>query len=874
MKPLRLEISAFGPYAGKTVIDFEKMGENGLFLVTGDTGAGKTTVFDAISFALYGEASGGKERRLSKSFRSDYASPDTPTYVEYIFIHKNQKYSVTRYPEYERQKKRGEGTTQQGAQAEFYNFQTQERAVKIDEVDEKVRELIGLNRNQFAQTVMIAQGDFLKILNTKSDDRKKLFQKLFNTGIFADIQAELKLINSKAEIDVKECNSKITDCFQRVQVSEKFEKSIQMKEYGDDAANLDYYIPLLRELMEYQKNQRSEVSLKLEDVSKKYENILKIISEGKLINKDFDEYDAAKLKKESIEKQKSDIEKLSVKISYAKKAMELDPDEAIVKSKTEELKSKEENYIKAKACAEKLSSIEDAEKQKIEKAKSEYQTLNQKEALINSLKEVLPVVRNFAGLKKEFSDLRIKLEKALKESRNKDELYSQVKQNFFASQFGIIASGLEDGKPCPICGSKEHPVIAPMVENSATQQDMQKAELEKNKAQKNLEKAQSEFSKCELNIKNAEEILKSKRLSADAGEKEIQEQIQKLEDEAVKIKAGYETAEKRFKDFNSKLEANKAYARSNKEVVEELKVQIQLLEKDFEVKLKSKGFEAKEQYVSAKMDTKVLERAEITLNQYYQNTKSISDKLEDFRKRTENKSRIDIDKLEKQRSELAQMKESFNNAYSKYEFDLKINEQSLTELESFRKRKKKLVDYWAVTNDMYKAMAGQLTQKVKISFETYVQQYYFKQVVSAANKRLTALTGGEFVLRCKEEAKNMRSHSGLDLDVFDRSTGLWRDVSTLSGGESFMASLALALGMSDVVQSRSGGIRLDSMFIDEGFGTLDESTLRCAMNVLNSLADDGNRLIGVISHVAELKEKIERKIIIRKSIHGSKIEIE
>ena len=201
------------------------------------------------------------------------------------------------------------------------------------------------------------------------------------------------------------------------------------------------------------------------------------------------------------------------------------------------------------------------------------------------------------------------------------------------------------------------------------------------------------------------------------------------------------------------------------------------------------------------------------------------------------------------------------------------DETAIARLTAIAEKRAAAQHRWAVVNEVYATVSGQMSRRTKLSFETYVQQYYFKQVIAAANKRLTVLTDGMFVLRCKEEAKNMRSQSGLDLDVLDRSTGLWRDVSTLSGGESFMASLALALGLSDVVQSRSGGVRLDAMFIDEGFGSLDENALRQAMELLTRLAG-GARLVGVISHMPELKERIERKVIVTKTVSGSKLRVE
>ena len=199
MRPIDLTMSAFGPYAKETFIDFDFLSTGGVFLITGDTGSGKSTIFDAISFALFGEGSGGKEKRASRSFRSDYADAKTETYVRFRFSHKMRTYEITRNPEYEREKVVGKGKTKQAARAVFKCEETGEVIDGIGQVDEKILSLIGLTRDQFAQTVMIAQGDFLKILNAKSEDRKKLFQKIFGTGVFSELQTRLKEMHAEGK---------------------------------------------------------------------------------------------------------------------------------------------------------------------------------------------------------------------------------------------------------------------------------------------------------------------------------------------------------------------------------------------------------------------------------------------------------------------------------------------------------------------------------------------------------------------------------------------------------------------------------------------------------------------------------------------------
>ena len=247
---------------------------------------------------------------------------------------------------------------------------------------------------------------------------------------------------------------------------------------------------------------------------------------------------------------------------------------------------------------------------------------------------------------------------------------------------------------------------------------------------------------------------------------------------------------------------------------------------------------------------------------------SVKERLKEKQSKYAGKEKTDIAAMEEKRGAIRQQHAEADKTLSDTDKRLTIHTKSLEAIRAARNQQKRKADKWAVINDLYRCTAGQLTDRMKITFETYVQQHYFRQVVAAANRRLTVLTDGMFTLRCKEETKNRASQTGLDLEVLDRATGLWRDVSTLSGGESFLASLALALGLSDVVQAQSGGVRIDAMFIDEGFGSLDENALRNAVDMLSRLAD-GKRLIGVISHMPELGERIDRKIEIRKTPSGS-----
>ena len=298
------------------------------------------------------------------------------------------------------------------------------------------------------------------------------------------------------------------------------------------------------------------------------------------------------------------------------------------------------------------------------------------------------------------------------------------------------------------------------------------------------------------------------------------------------------------------------------------------LQSDFEHRLQEQGFADEREYQLAKLPEKEMEAAEIALRTYREQLASLAHQADQLKEKLSGKEKADLAALAALQSAAEAARKAAEQAAAKADRKIALHEDSLQEILKARRQMKRKEENWAVIRDLYDCCAGKTggSRRAKLTFEAYVQQYYFKQVVAAANKRLTILTEGMFTLRCKEEARDRVHQSGLDLDVLDRSTGQWRDVSTLSGGESFLASLALALGLSDVVQGQSGAIRMEAMFIDEGFGTLDENALRNSLQVLSELAE-GKRLIGIISHVHDLEEKIEKQIIVKKTLRGAELSV-
>ena len=873
MKPLSLTMSAFGPYAGVTQLDFGKLGSEGVFLITGDTGAGKTTIFDAISFALYGEASGGAERRAARSFRSDYAAAEAETYVEFFFEHRGREYRIKRAPEYERRKLRGEGTTKQAAYAEFECAETGELITRIDAVNARVGELTGLSRSQFAQTVMIAQGDFLKILNAKSEDRKRLFQKLFDTEVFAGIQQRLKDMNGECAQAVERINALSEAELARLKDDMDFARAKELRELRTDVRRMDKLPGLLEERLRARRERLDAAMAAAAQGEQRAALLSAQLAEARHTNRELDERD--KLARE-LEKMNASGEAAAAqeeKLTHARCAARLAGAEALLKKWTAE---SAENAAQLSAAEQALKKGEAAQEEWAARRASAEKELEGAEALKDGLRrmaEAIPLLMNAAAGAAALEAQREAAKLYLEESRRRDAEYTAVKERFYASQAGLLAAELKEGQPCPVCGSTEHPAPACPASEPATKEQLERADGERRRAEARVHAAAAEAAKRQAELESAKGRLEA--LGFTGGES-----AQELEGECARTRAEIQRREAAAKRARAESEAALAALSRAKAALEnaekrraDIEAALEAQQAEFAAGLSALGFAGAEEYERAKMPARDMDALDAQIRARRERLRSLTDRLEALTEKLTGAERAELEALEATAAAAQRASRAAGEAAAAMKSAAAADEEAITRIRELSARRAEAQRRWAVVKEVYDTVSGQVSRRVKISFETYVQQYYFKQVIAAANKRLTVLTDGMFVLRVKEEARNMRSQAGLDLDVLDRSTGLWRDVSTLSGGESFMASLALALGLADTVQSRSGGVRLDAMFIDEGFGTLDENSLRQAMELLTRLAG-GRRLVGVISHMAELKERIDKKVVVTKTAAGSALRIE
>ncbi len=872
MKPIRLVLSAFGPYAGETSIDFSRFGEDGIFLITGDTGAGKTTLFDAISFALYGEASGGRERRKSKSFRSDYAHPKTETYVELTFSHRGETWCVRRNPEYPRMMKNRDAITTQSANARLTNLGTGEVIEGMRDVNDRVYALLSLTQDQFTQTVMIAQGDFLKILNASSDERKALFQKLFNTSMYADLQKRLQEMNGACNKEREELNQRITIAAGRIDPEPDFPERDQIAQYKAEARYADLLAECLERLVAGEQAAVGQVRQEKEAADREISRLIAAAEQARAANADFDALEKAEAAQRQLSDRQSAMDELAVQLDMARKAQGLASDEALLSRNRTELQHQEkaaaeaENNLKQAAQA-----LPDAEKKKREADSHAAEA----DALLSEAAQLagcIPVLTNLESQRAALDRQQRGMQALLAASTRADAAYTAAKEGYYRSQAGLLAQELTEGAPCPVCGATSHPHPAALTPEAITREAMEAADQRHRQAAEALHEADNAVTALRAAVEAGKKRLAELGISGEETGESLKKQIQEKQQQAQRCRKAIAQADEALKALQIAIAENRTAVEQGQQRLETLRQAAAALQTAFRDHLAAAGFQDERAYQLAKMPTAAMDETDRQLRVFGEQKKSLADQIDGLQAKLAGRERTDLDGLTQQLTAWRNQKAAAEKAEAAFTRKRTIHEEALKEIRDARRQQKRREEHWAVVRDLYNCCAG-ITGgafRGKLTFEAYVQQYYFKQVVAAANKRLTVLTDGVFTLRCQREARDRVHQSGLDLDVLDRGTGLWREVSTLSGGESFLASLALALGLSDVVQAQSGAVRMEAMFIDEGFGTLDDNALRNALQVLSGLAD-GKRLIGIISHVHELAERIDRQLVVRKTTSGASV---
>ncbi|MCI8284792.1 MAG: SMC family ATPase [Firmicutes bacterium] len=1095
MRPIKLKMSAFGPYAESVELDMEKLGKSGLYLITGDTGAGKTTIFDAVTYALYGQASGND--REPDMLRSKYANDKTPTEVELTFSYGDKVYTVHRNPEYLRPAKRGDGMTVQKADAELH-CPDGRIITKVKDVNNAVQEIIGVDRVQFSQIAMIAQGDFRELLRADTKERQAIFRELFKTGYYQRLQDELKEESRKLKDACASAKASVNQYIGGARCGKDDALALELAKAKNGELTFEDTVDLINKLIDKDSDQTDELNKELEVIYSRLEVVNKILGRASQLkdvkakldqaNKDYEikraDFEKININMKEHEAKQSEIDSIGRKIAaleaelpqyiqleekeheHENIRLEIEREVSAQKKlsdelnqqrkKAESLKFEEKGLSSAGVQRERLKN----EKEQAENQKAGFQKLmeelaeydqelnacvsvrkiyeefrNEKDSYVKKQEELNDNINKLKIGQKEFETVEADREKLLNQKKIVDEnkralmdldkdikdyeklcsrlktvqqaymeasgrsgrlgdIYRRIYKSFLDEQAGILAESLHDGEVCPVCGSLEHPSPAVKSDRAPSQQELEQAKAAFDKAREEENNASAEAAKCRGSVSSQEKIL-NKRLESLLGEIDIEhaginisEKLyknnealtiigenllifedkihRKQENAEILLQSEKQAAElaKELKGLNERLETaakeknlmegraenkkeqisaqiakligNCSFEEAKEQVSIRIKNQQTIIEKlsqdmdmedvhikrkeelgeliteqektieEFEIKLHDSGkniaglesqsseilqfleslrtglkYENQGQAEEAKNAmfkrqsefNKQSEEIRSKYNEAKEAVIELTSKIKEMKEQLKASEKIDEEAQEARKQELIKRQKELLDNQSEIAVRLSANSEALWNIMEKSKSLAELEQKWSWVKALSDTANGALSQKEKIMLETYIQTTYFDRIIQRANTRFMVMSGGQYELKRKAEADNSKSQSGLELNVIDHYNGTERSIKTLSGGESFKASLSLALGLSDEVQASAGGIRLDTMFVDEGFGSLDDESLQQAMKALAGLTE-GNRLVGIISHVGELKEKIDRQIVVTKDkTGGSRAEI-
>lgn len=1010
MKPLKLKMSAFGPYSGVQEIDFSELKDRCIFLIHGPTGSGKTSILDAICFALYGDTSGAE--RSGKSMRSHFAGLDEITEVAFEFELKGKKYRVSRIPEQERLKKSGTGTTLQLSEAVIYSIEADGRSEILQtgwsRVTSEVEKLIGFESEQFRQVIMLPQGKFRELLTAPTEDRQKILEKLFHTEFYRKVEEALKEASKELKKSIEEKSAR--------------------KKWHLEASGCES-VEMLEAAIKGDMEEISRLSLEVEARSKGVKEIQEALNAAREDNKKLIELENTQRALEALEKMIGDYDKRRIEVDDARKAATLEEREAQTRKrskdkkecednlavKTLELKQAEEGFkeaeaaleyensreidrenankyiIKLKDYTEKVESLDlcrlavsrlknelnlseteiDKIKKNIAKLQGDIEDAKEKIKSCSEIAIKVSVYENEYGrikgvyekrsiLDKYYTDMNAVLrdcQRALSEYEKSSLLYLEEKERLISlqelwnrGQAAILAEGLEDNAPCPVCGSIHHPSPARLDVSIPREEDIKKfrtlvEELERQRDEKkavkdnenikraNLEnrigaleeelleyknqstaklqegmkqcreiyetalEASKELENLKVRLQELEELERAEREKLELAEergKSISSEYQKtlgtLNEREASIPEGirsleklnreialwdekysglmnaFNAAKKSFEASRLKLEGARTAYREAERALKETTEKYNEERAEFMESLKNAGFEKYSDYENSKRDEIAVARLVEDIKVFDGRLQSARDACERAAKAAEGIVKKDIDIIEQSLKEAEEARDSILKLETSLVNKIENNKGHYLEISNLQREIQGEEQRYSVLGRLSEVSNG--SNGYGITFQRFVLGVLLDDITSAATERLKLMSRGRYHLSRTLDRSRKNAAGGLDLQVFDTYTGVERSVATLSGGESFLASLSLALGLADVVQSYSGGISLDTIFVDEGFGTLDPESLDFALRTLIDL-QQGGRLVGIISHVPELKERIDARLEVLPADKGS-----
>ena len=912
MRPLKLTICGFGPYAGVQKLDFDSLGTSGLYLITGDTGAGKTTIFDAITFALFGEASG--EGRQAGMLRSKYAKAEDPTWVELTFAYDGKAYTVRRNPEYERAKSRGTGTTRQAADA-VLTCPDGRVVTKLKDVDRAIREIIGLTREQFSQVSMISQGEFRRLLQADTKERQKIFRDIFGTGMYVTLQLQLKDHASQLRARLDSARQSKQQYVSGMVCDGDSLLVPQVQKARDGQLLTADVMALLEELAREDKAAQALLDERLSGLEQRSEQLTAALAQA-----------AACQAARSALLQNGEAERRIV-LELEQAAKELDAARATVPRQEElgtqiarlelllpsydELETRTAALLRKKQALADAQAARDAAAEQVRLLTEQINELKAEQKPLENLRvlqeQLLSEHRSLCDRRAKFQLLLsaigtwntqrrelLQRQQAYLEADGRSarllQEYESKNRAFLSEQAGILADGLLPGVPCPVCGATEHPRLALISETAPTEASVRAAKKAYEQARLETAQASKEASRChgvvtasEAGLRRELELLipgTAPEAAAEAAQQQTLALAAQLRQLDARIAEGTQKQARKAQldalipQKETALANSEADLTAARERIAALDTSLSEAQKQIGVLQEKLSFPdqttARRQITSLKQ---TLDRLKAALTQAEDRCRDRKEALagvraamEQLRLQLSREPQADAAALETEKQALTGERNAALQKQKILHTRITTNEAARKNIAAKASETEALEAKYAWVKALSDTANGNLAGKDKIMLETYIQTTYFDRILERANLRLRKMSGGQYDLKRRRSAASIKGQSGLELDIIDHINTTERSVNTLSGGEAFLASLALALGLSDEVQM-STGIRLDTLFVDEGFGSLDSEALSKAYSTLSGLTE-GNRLVGIISHVAELKERIDRQIIVTKDRTG------